>query len=207
MSSFVSDVMNGNLGGSSPTPPSQVALDPGSQQIVNQQIATAGQDPSYYSGILNQNQGQARSLAQGDQQLQQQSQQLGMQPGQMQAIRNAYNSQANTGINDLVQQNELKGKMMKADYMNKLSSTLLGQQKQAVSQYQVLTQAYQQQEMARAQTISSLFQTGALAGGMMAGSQSANAGGVIQPGAGTNVGGYSPSAMADTYSSNDTALS
>ncbi len=136
-----------------------VPLDPGTSAIEGQQLNQAAQPSSYYTGMLNSNLGQATGgLGQGDQQLSQVSKQTGMSPGQLGAIRNVYNQHAAEGIGRITQQNQMQGQMMKADYLSKMSQAMLGQQVNAVNQYQVLTNAYQQQEMARAGAINSLFQ-------------------------------------------------
>lgn len=145
-----------------------VPLDSGTQSIMQSESNMAGQPSSYFSGLLNNSTDQAHNLAQGDQQLNQQAQQMGMSPGQMKAIRNVYNSHAQKGIYQLKQQNDMQGQMMKADYMSKLSQAMLGQQVTAANQYQMLTDAYVQQEQARAGFINSLFQTGDTAIGMRA---------------------------------------
>lgn len=140
--------------------PTVVGLDPGTKGLMADQAQKASQGPEYYSGILNQNTEKAGQLGQNPEQVQQSASALGMDPNQFQAIRRVYNNQAQQGIQQLKGHNEVQGQLMKADYMNKISKAMLGQQAQQVQQYQFLTNAYMQQEQARAQTINSLFQVG-----------------------------------------------
>jgi hypothetical protein len=165
-----------NVFGNAPQP-TTVPLDTGSQNLENQMADQSNQPSNYYSGILNSNLGQVANLGQNDQQMNQSAQSMGMAPGQMEAIRNVYSQQAGQGINRLTQQNELKGQMMKADYMNQMSRAMLGIQQNAVNQYGVLSQAYQQQEYARAGVINSLFQTANFGIGMAGAGSKSGAGG------------------------------
>lgn len=151
----------GGLGDSAPDAPGKTPLDAGTQKLVDQQSEIAGKDPSYFSGILNRGvQGVQTGLGQTGNQLQQENASQGGQNSNINAIHNAYNAQAQQGINQIMNKNEMQGNMMKADYMNQLSKTLLGQQAQAVQQQQFLTNVFSQQEQARAQAINSLFQVG-----------------------------------------------
>lgn len=144
-----------------------IALDEGTQNLSNQMAAQANAPTSFYSGMLNQGQDRARtSLGESEDQITQRASRMGMDPNQMKAIRNVYNQQANTGIQQLSNRNEYQAKLMKADYMNTVSKALLGQQQQMVNQYGLLTNAYMQQEAARAGAINSMFQTADTAIGM-----------------------------------------
>ncbi len=160
-----------DFAGGAPDAPKSVGLDSGSQGLLNRSVAQASQPSGYYSGILNQNVGRAQTaLGQSNQAAAQENASMGgginLSPGQMGAIRNAYNSQASRQIGNMVKQNDYKGQMMRADYMNSIAQTMLHQQAQQVSQYGVLTNAFIQQEGARAAAINSLFQTGDTAMGM-----------------------------------------
>lgn len=143
-----------------PKPPDQVQLDPGSQGLINNQVETAKQDPSYYSGLINQGVDRSQSLNPNATQSSQEQSRLGNPNTNLDAIRAAYRFQAQSGIKQVYDQNSYQGQLMKADYMNKISSTLLGQQAQSVQSFQRLNQAYMDQEMGRAQTINSIFQVG-----------------------------------------------
>jgi len=194
--------MAGFLGGSTPQP-TTVALDPQTQAIESQEAQKAGQPSSEWTGRLNANMDQSGALGQSDQQTQHLSQQTGMSPGQIGAIRNVYGMHAREGIQRLKGQNDLQGQMMKADYMSKMSQAMLGQQVTAVNQYQVLTNAYQQQEMARAGLVNSLFQTADVGIGMKAAQNRAAGNAALQsqnnpPVIGSsNVGGGDPYGGAD----------
>jgi hypothetical protein len=146
------------LSGPSPTPPSQVPLDSASQGILNNMTAQSGQNPSVFAASINQ--GTGSSLQRNDQQQAQAeaAQGGGMNATDFGAIRNVYNQQAGQQIAQTLNQNNVQAQMMKADYMNATAKAMLGQQQAAVNQYQVLTNAYNQQEQARAGLVSSLFQ-------------------------------------------------
>jgi len=145
--------------GSTPSAPSAVPLDQGTQNVINNETAQAGQDVSQYANQLNQNTGNASGLL-GNSQSQKQAEaaQGGMSPGMFGAIRNVYANQAGSSIANLNRQNQMQATMQKADYMNQTAQALLGQQAALTNQYQVLTNAYNQSEAARAGTIASLTQ-------------------------------------------------
>lgn len=143
-----------------------IGLDPGSQELANAQLANAQQSPEEIQAKLNSNQQYVGNLGQGDQQLEQQSQQINIPKGQLEAIRNVYAREAGSGIEQLKNQNLQKAQMMKGDYLNQTAKAMIGQHQQAANQYKVLTDAYTQQEAARAGAINSMFQLGDTAIGM-----------------------------------------
>lgn len=173
--------------------PTAVGLDSGTQNLINSQVANSGQDPSHFSGILNQGVDKAQGNLGGVQNnLNAGTTQAntGMAPGQFQALRQSYAAQAGQNINRLKSQNDLQGQMMKADYMNQTAKALLGQAQFQSNQYQTLTNAYTQQEAARASAINSMFQTADTVIGLKAGGGFAGSGGGAQPsvgGAGSSV--------------------
>lgn len=183
-----------DLLGSTPDAPGATPLDPGTQGIVNRMTDKAGGDASTFTAGLNQ--GAGSNLMENKQQaLQSDARQGGgMGASDFGAIRNAYAGQANRQINQIQQKNDMQGKMMKADYMNTTAKALLGQQQQAVNQYGVLTNAYIQQEQARAGFISSLFQVGNTAMAASAATQKSGT-------APSKAGGYSMPSVGSDYAS------
>jgi len=141
--------------------PTTVALDPASQNIENQEATQAGQDSSVFGNEINQNvQAAASGLMNAPQEKNQAASLGGNMPGDtFGAIRNAYSNQAGAQISGLMNQNQMQAQLMKADYMNQVGKAMLGQQVNAANQYQTLTNAYVQQNAARAGAIASLFQT------------------------------------------------
>ena len=171
--------------------PNKVGLDPGTQNLLNKQVETANKGPEYFSGLINQGVSDKR-LAQpsGDQS----EAGTGMSQGQLGALRQSYAGQAQQGINRIMDQNKLQGSLMKADYMSKVSQALLHQQMQYANQYQVLTQAYNQSEAARAGAINSLFQLANVGIGQYAANQSTTSDNPLNINART--GGFNPEAQS-----------
>lgn len=137
-----------------------VPLDASTQEALGRGMENASQSPEDIQAKLNQNLDQTGNLSQGDQQISQEAQRMNIPPGQLEAIRNVYNREANSGIEQIKNQNLQKAQMMKGDYLNTMAKTMMAQHQQAANQYSVLTQAYQQQEAARAGAINSIFQVG-----------------------------------------------
>ena len=139
--------------------PTTVPLDSGSQGLLNQDTTLANQSNSAYAGILNNGISEgAHSLSQSDAQMNQEGQRNSLDPNYLASLRSAYGQQANSAIQRIKSQNDYNGAMMKADFMQKMAGTLLGQQQAQVQNYSFLTNAYNQSEQARAALINSLFQ-------------------------------------------------
>lgn len=139
----------------------KVDLDPGTQELLNQGTNRATRPDSEFGSEINQNVGQAAAShnlrSEG---AQQESNNFGQTPQFMEALRQSYSARAGENINNLVRSNEHRGRLQKADELRQMSIAALGQQRAATQNYAMLTQAYNQAEMARAQFVSSLFQVG-----------------------------------------------
>lgn len=90
---------------------------------------------------------------------------LGQSPGFLNALRNQYAARSSKDIDKIQAGNHQRAEMMRADKMRKMAMAAMGQQRAQTQNYEMLTQAYNDAEAARAQLISSIFQMGAGAGG------------------------------------------
>lgn len=175
------------LFGSTPQAPTATPLDAGSQGILNSQVATAEQTPQQIQSSLAQNVGSAQGLMGTPQQQTQKEASLGGDYAGSGALKNAYASTAAKGVNDVYKNTLNQAKLQKADYMNQTAKALLGQQQQKVSNFQTLTDAYNQQEASRAGFISSLFGLGNAAIAINAASpKTSTSGNAVQNQAGQN---------------------
>jgi hypothetical protein len=189
--------------------PKFAKLDPGTALLAKQQTDQALQSPEHFQGLINQNIGSATSaLGATPQSTQQEEARMGGSKTNLDAIRSAYRGQAQKGIQNVYDNNAYQAKLMKADYMNQMARVQMGMQAQQVQNYQTLTQAYIAQEMGRAQTINSIFQTGNTAIGMGMGGRSPGAGGGAQAqsadaGIMAGGGGGAPQGLQSPYGMGD----
>lgn len=170
--------------------PKTVVLDPETIAAQQRMTANANQTPEEIQAKLNQNLEMAGNLGQGDQQIAQQSASTGMPTGQLRAIRGLYAKEAGPAMEELKNQNLRQSEKMKADYLNQTAKIMIGQHQQAANQFQVITNAYTQQEAARAAAISSMFQVADTGMGMAA-ANNRNTSRQTSPNA-QSVGGYDP---------------
>lgn len=85
---------------------------------------------------------------------------LGQDPAFIQALHNQYYGKQSKQIDALKRQAGMQGQMDKAGALKNLSAIAQGQQQALTQQFQFLTNAYNQQESAKAGAINQLFQTG-----------------------------------------------
>lgn len=90
---------------------------------------------------------------------------LGQSPGFLTALRNQYAARSSKDIDKIQAGNMQRAEMMRADKMRKMAQAAMGQQRVMTQNYEMLTQAYNDAEAARAQLVSSIFQMGGAAGG------------------------------------------
>jgi hypothetical protein len=137
-----------------------VPLDAEAQGLLNSGIARAAS--ADFAGQMNagisEREGQ---LAQGDESLESESAKKKADPAMLKALRDQYNSIAGDQVERIKTQNSLKAPLQKAQALRQYAQAALGQQRAQNSFYQQLTDAYNQQEMGRAQFVNTLFQTGA----------------------------------------------
>lgn len=156
--------MAGFLDFSSPNAPGVVPLSPGAQGILNDQISTSAQPSSYFSNQINQNTDAGLNQFPSEEKAGQQAASAGTPNETFGAIRGMYAKKAGQQIGNIMKMNDLEATKMKGDYMNQTAKALLNQQALQTNQYGVYTNAYQQQEQARAGMINQLFQLGTTAG-------------------------------------------
>lgn len=152
------DPLTQGLFGKAPDP-TTVPLDSDTQGLINESTNRALQPQSTFNDSINQNVDMGRSLDQDQQHAHQEDVGMGGDSGMNQALRNQYSSRASTAINKIKARNDMEAQMQRANYMKQVSMAAMGQQRAAVQNYQMLTDAYNQSEMARAQFVNSLFQT------------------------------------------------
>lgn len=185
--------MAGLLGGDTPQP-NFVPLDAGTQGLLDQGVASASRPASDFANDLNKNVSENASGFMGnEQQSSQEAKRTGQDPGMFNALRNAYGSQAGTQIKQITNANQYKAQMMKADYLHQMAIAAVGQQQVATQNYSMLTDAYNQSEMARAGFVNTLFQTANTAmvmGAKKRPSTKTQPGGVQESPAAGRVGGY-----------------
>lgn len=143
-------------GGDAPKPPDMVQLDPRARELLDQGVARASRSgaehqdeenagiDAYAGGLLG---------GGGDQEAASSAQ----NPYYVQGLRDAYKSQARSGIDAVKNQNQFSAEMRRSDQLKRMQMAAMGQQQAQLQNYQMLTQAYNQNEAARAQFISSIF--------------------------------------------------
>lgn len=146
-----------------------VPLDEGTQGLLNRGTDRATRPSEDYAADLNRGVAEAaQQFSQGPQAGAQESKRLGMDDGFNAALRQAYGSRESDIVNRLVRSNQYRGQLQRSQEMHRMSIAAMAQQRVATQNFAMLTEAYNQQEMARAQFISQLFQTGANAMSMYA---------------------------------------
>lgn len=146
-------LLSGLFGGGSAPEPKTVALDDGTQRLIDEGAARSQRDASAFGDDLN------KGVAQAAQAFAQPAQApAGQDDGLYSALRQSYNTRGGSGLKNLMQQNQYKGVLEKADRMRQVSSQMAAQQNVAAQNMAMLTQAYNQSEAARAGLIGSLFQ-------------------------------------------------
>ena len=139
--------------------PTIVPLDADTQGLLNQSVDRASRPDAEFAASLNQGAViGAGQLGQSEMQGQQEAQRLG--DTYSDAIRQSYASRANDSVGRLIRANEYKAKLQKGDQMRQMSQAAMAQQNVATQNYAMLTEAFNQSEMARANFVSQIFQTG-----------------------------------------------
>lgn len=152
-------------------------IDQGTQGIINQDTGLASQDAGTIAGNLNQGVSQeGNKVLQGSQQGNQGATATGQNPAMLAAIRNQFNAQAQSGINQITQNNTTNAQLTKANYLQQAAQFAQAQQNVENNTFAELTGAYNDANAARAQAISSVLSLGGTAGGMaMANNKRSNA--------------------------------
>lgn len=179
--------------GSAPDAPKPVPLDPGSQGLINAASARGSQSVGDTAKASFGDAGQrALSLGQTEGQTNQQAASRGEDPSMLNAIRQSYGREAGYGINRAQNQNAINANFQKSQQLSQVAQAALGQQQAITNQNQFITNAYNQQEAARAGFINQLFQTADVGIGMYAGNHGMGRGSKTSN---STMGGGSPSAV------------
>lgn len=150
-----------------------VELDPRASQLITDAATRASQSPEQIAAMRNAGVNQAGGQAlQSDQSLQNQSAGMGQDDHMLRAIRNQYGHNAQEGINSIVQKNEINAPITKGAMLHHAAKMALAKQNVTNQNYQMLTDAYNQANAARAGVISNALSLGGTVGGMAMGSQS-----------------------------------
>lgn len=197
----VGRAINPLFGGTNDMPtPTTVPLDKDTQQMIDTGVDRASRPGSEFASEINQGVAQnAGALGQSQEQAQQADQRLGGGAAGAEALRQVYSANSGNTIGRMMKANQYRGELAKADYMNQMSHAAMAKQRVATQNYHMLSEAYSQAEMARAQFVTSLFQSAQTGMGMYAAGKGA-AKGMKEQGVGANYGaarsgGYAPSGV------------
>lgn len=155
-------LLGGLFGGGGSAPERKIVeLDQGTQGLINQVNDRSNRDASAFGADINQGvAGAADSLGESPQAAMQSDLRAGgPTPYMGEALRQAYSSRSQENVGRLIKSNEYKGMLAKGDQMRRAAQTQIAQQRVAANNNARLVDAYNQQEAARAQFISSIFQT------------------------------------------------
>lgn len=139
--------------------PGVVPLDADTQHMIDN-VSERAADPNYkFAEKLNAGvQEGAKSLGGNAELASQADQREGASPHMGEAIRNAYSAQSNDSVSRLMRSNQHRAELMKADQLKRAAQMRIAQQRVAAQNNATLVDAYNQQEMARAGFIQSIFQ-------------------------------------------------
>lgn len=154
-------IIGGLFGGGGPQQ-NIVPLDSGTSELLNSGVnRVANQTPGQLAGENNQAaQTAAKSFQQSPAQTSQQAAQTGSNPAMLQAIRNQYQGMAGKDTNQLMRQNQINAQFQHGQMLSDYARSALAQQQVQTQNYEQLSNAYQQNTMARGQMISSLINMG-----------------------------------------------
>lgn len=172
-----------------------VQQDPAVNDLINAQVERASKGPEAFAQAKNVGIDQS-STAPNFQMLAQQGSRTGEDQGMLNAIQNVYRQKDNQNIERLKQKNAQTSEIDRADALRKAAMAAMGRQQVQNDIFGQLTDAYNQQEAARAQFVSGLFGIGRQAA-MMGGFKGANAPSMnqrmaqaTQPGTGQSAADY-----------------
>ncbi len=164
-------LIGGLLGESDPTL-KIVPLDSGTQNLITGQQTRAGQTDAQLGQQANAGVSQSgQQMQQSDQSLKQEAAGSGSDPAMLQAIRNQYGQKAGSGIQDLMAKNQNNTAMVRANMLQQAAHSQVAKQQVETQNYENLTNAMNQAEMARAGVLSSIFGAVGVGAGMYLGSR------------------------------------
>jgi hypothetical protein len=156
------------LGGSGPDL-KVVELDPGTQALINQQSKNAQAGPGAIADKMNAGVREAGNQAQATpDQTQSRAAQTGEDTAGLQAIRNQYMKTAGDAVGGIVRQNQANAAVQQGQLLNQAARSRLAQQQVATQNYEMMTQAMNAADQARAQVLSNVLGVGGMAAGMYA---------------------------------------
>lgn len=158
----------GGLLGKSPDAPGFEKLDSETQKLLDLKKDKSSRSAADFIGELNEHLDQGLlSIDNSPESIQAESASKGVDPNFHKAMMNKYYTKSKQAIDRLKSYSSLEGENKKSEELAKMSRALIGQERARTQQYEILTQAYNQQEASKANMINSLFQLGSY--GMMMG--------------------------------------
>jgi hypothetical protein len=145
------------------------SLDSNAKKIIDQTVNNATAPTAEIAAKMNNNVGAAaQTTQQSDQAIKQQAAGSAQDPSMLQAIRNQYGQVASKGIQRVIDSNNSQAALTKAQWLQNAAQQAMAQQNVEMQNYENLTQAYTDSQMARAQLLSSVLSLGGTVGGMAA---------------------------------------
>lgn len=142
-------------------------LDPKTQQLIDASVTRATAPTEEIASKLNEGVANAGTQGMGaDQHSNQKLTSMGTDPSMMQAIRNQYGQVANKSIQRIINSNNQQAPLTQANYLQQAYMNSMAQQNVATHNYEALSKAYSDSQMARGQLLASALSLGGSAGGM-----------------------------------------
>ncbi len=150
-----------------------IPIDQGTNNLINQAGTIAAQTPEQFAQQQNQGVADAAHQAQqSDAQAAQQNARSGYSNDAINgAIRNQYNQQAGSRVQQIQEANNQNAVFEKAAATQRAAAEAMARQNVTTSSYEKLMSAYNATETARAQVLSSILGAGGMAAGMYAGNR------------------------------------
>lgn len=146
---------------SQPDPPQRVPLSQQGKDALSRQVELAERPVAEHAASAWENVDKSMgNIAGSPQATSQAARRLGTNEYFGDAIRNVYQRQAGTMLNQVRQTNDFQAAIRRSQDLAKAARAVLGQQQAITAQNQFLTEAYNQQEAARARFIDQIFQGG-----------------------------------------------
>lgn len=146
-----------------------VGLDPGTKAIIDQQTKNAVTGPGAVADKMNAGVRDAgMQPQQTPDQLQARASQTGEDPASLKAIRNQYMKTAGDAVGGIVRANQANSAITQSNWMNQAVRNQLAQQQVQTQNFELMTKAMNDADMARAQVLSNILGVGGMAAGMYA---------------------------------------
>lgn len=156
------------LGGSGPSL-NIVPLDSGTQGLIKGQVDRATAGPGAIAEKANAGVREAGAQAQATpDQTNQRAAQTGEGSAGLSAIRNQYMKTAGDAVGGIVRSNQANAAVTQGNMLNQAARSALAQQQVQTQNYEMMTQAMNAADAARAQVLSNVLGVGGMAAGMYA---------------------------------------